>query len=65
MGEAERWRVQQIADHFEIAASTVRGYHSRGQMPAANGYDKHGPWWLKATILAWDRPGRGRWHSTR
>lgn len=53
------WRVPDVASHFAIASSTVRAYHSRGTMPPADGYDKHGPWWHEATILNWRRPGRG------
>lgn len=57
-------RVADIARRFQIAESTVRAYHSRGEMPAANGYDKAGPWWTESTIAAWDRPGRGRRRGT-
>jgi uncharacterized protein YjcR len=53
-------RVADIADLFGIKPATVRAYHTRDQMPAADGYDKHGPWWKAATIEAWSRPGRGR-----
>lgn len=53
------WRVPDIAAHFAIATSTVRAYHARGTMPAADGYDKRGPWWHEATIVSWKRPGRG------
>ncbi len=55
----EIWRVQDVADHFDITPSTVRAYHSRGVMPPADGYDKRGPWWSESTILGWKRPGRG------
>lgn len=53
-------RVTDIAERFEIAKSTVRAYHARGEMPAADGYDKTGPWWWESTIAGWDRPGPGR-----
>jgi hypothetical protein len=49
-----------VATQFGIKKSTVTSYHSRGQMPAADGYDKQGPWWTSATLASWERPGRGR-----
>ncbi len=57
-------RVADIARRFKIAESTVRAYHARGEMPAATGYDKAGPWWSESTIASWDRPGRGRRRAT-
>jgi hypothetical protein len=53
-------RVADIAEQFAIKPSTVRSYHTRDQMPAADGYDKDGPWWSPTTIATWKRPGRGK-----
>ncbi len=49
---------------------TVRGYLSRGQMPAADGRDRYGPWWQPATIIDWhaSRPrpaGHGKPRRTK
>jgi hypothetical protein len=63
--EGAELRVADIARRFAIAESTVRSYHARGEMPAADGYDKAGPWWTKATIDGWDRPGSGRRRTPR
>lgn len=61
MGVVEKlWRVADIADREGVSPSTIRAYHSRGEMPPADGYDKHGPFWRLATLKKWDRPGRGR-----
>lgn len=56
----DKLRVADVAEQFGIRPSTVRAYHCRNQMPAADGYDKDGPWWRSATIATWNRPGRGR-----
>lgn len=52
-----------MAEALGVRPSTVRSYVSRGVMPAADGYDKHGPWWWNDTFQGWtlQRPGRGRW----
>lgn len=55
-----RLHVADVAEQFGIKPSTVTSYLARDQMPAADGYDKDGPWWDPETIAAWKRPGRGR-----
>lgn len=38
--------VADIARRRGVAESTIRAYHTRGQMPRADGYDRHEhPWW--------------------
>ena len=58
--EDNRYRVIDIANHYGVAASTIRAYNARNQMPSPDGYDKDGPWWSGEPLQTWKRPGRGR-----
>lgn len=47
------WTVTEVAEHLGVAASTVRAYTARGQMPPPDGRLGRTPWWLAGTIRAW------------
>lgn len=55
-----------VAALLNVKPGTLRSYVSRGQMPAPDGADRlKGLWWHEATLTAWERPGRGNWHTAR
>jgi hypothetical protein len=51
----------QVADLLELAPSTIRRYHSRGDMPPCDRRYGATPLWLPETIRVWreSRPGKG------
>lgn len=53
MGPAE------VAAYLGLAPGTVRGYASQGKMPEPDVRVGQISGWSKATIDAWERPGRG------
>lgn len=59
--QLERWSTKAVATKLQVQPSTVRSWHSRGQMPDPDGRDEAGkPWWTPATILDWDASRRGQ-----
>ncbi|MGH3097760.1 MAG: helix-turn-helix transcriptional regulator [Streptosporangiales bacterium] len=47
------WTTQDVARYLEVAASTVRSYAARGQMPPADRRIGREPVWRPATIRRW------------
>lgn len=45
---------QDVADFLDVAESTVRSYHARGQMPDPDGQLGRTPWWSADTITEWE-----------
>lgn len=67
---SRRWGYKAVAAFLSttrgrtVKPATVRGYASRGLMPAPDGTSSNGsPWWRPETIREWNanRPGSGRW----
>lgn len=59
--EAEYWTVADIAEHWGVTPQTIRTYRSRGrgELPPEDAIFGRSPVWRPATILEFQRPGRG------
>uniref|UniRef100_UPI003F496990 helix-turn-helix transcriptional regulator n=1 Tax=Amycolatopsis sp. CA-096443 TaxID=3239919 RepID=UPI003F496990 len=49
----EKWGISDVAGYLGVAAETVAGYRSRGQMPEAAGMSGRSPWWWRTAVEAW------------
>lgn len=56
-----------LAEKLGIDVESVTRYINRGGAPQPDGHMGGRPWWFEATVTEWikQRPGRGRWASTR
>lgn len=60
MAVEDRLYLVDVAAHYGVAPATVRAYRSRGQIPAPDSLEgARNPWWHRATITGWPRPGTG------
>lgn len=50
---SDLWSVADVATLAGVTAGTIRGYVSRGQMPAPAGRIGRAPYWDAATIRPW------------
>lgn len=59
--EADFWTIEDVAVHWGVKPETVRSYRSRkkGELPEADRMVGRTPVWRPATIVAFQRPGRG------
>lgn len=59
--EADFWTIEDVALHWGVKPETVRSYRSRkkGELPEADRMVGRTPVWHPATIVAFQRPGRG------
>lgn len=56
----DRLSIADVARALGVTEGTVRGYRSRGQMPAADSpAGARSPWWDRSTITGWVRGGQG------
>lgn len=49
----DMWTTSDVARALGVSESTVRAYHSRGEMPPADGRLGRTPWWREATVREW------------
>ncbi|MFJ8309787.1 MULTISPECIES: helix-turn-helix transcriptional regulator [unclassified Streptomyces] len=58
---ADYWTVADIADHWGVTPQTIRTYRSRkrGELPEPDKLFGRSPVWKPATIIGFQRPGRG------
>lgn len=63
---ARRWVIADIATELGVARSTIEGYRSRRQMPAATGVVGRTPYWTDRAIQPWlEQQRRNRKHIGR
>lgn len=59
--DADYWTIEDVAAHWNVKPETVRSYRSRkkGELPDADRKVGRTPVWYPATIINFQRPGRG------
>lgn len=59
--EADYWTIDDVAAYWDVKPQTVRSYRSRGrgELPKEDRMMNRTPVWRPATIVEFQRPGRG------
>jgi predicted DNA-binding transcriptional regulator AlpA len=59
--KADYWTISDVAEHWGVSEQTIRTYRSRGrgELPPEDRLFGRSPAWRPATILNFQRPGKG------